>query len=197
MIALPEGLREEEAVDYLRRAGIAERTALSPEERLARSAAACELIAGSLVFAGAETVMIYNSVRGELSLEPLLSLPAAAGKRFVYPLCVSRTEMKAYAPGAWQSGVFGIREPVPELSREIAPERIALVICPCTAFDAAGRRIGMGAGYYDRFLPLCTRAAVIAAAFERQRVRSIPARPWDCRMDAVFTERHVFRTRKR
>ena len=32
MIALPEGLREEEAVAYLRRAGIAERTALSPEE---------------------------------------------------------------------------------------------------------------------------------------------------------------------
>ena len=121
----------------------------------------------------------------------------AAGKRFVYPLCVSRTEMKAYAPGAWQSGIFGIREPVPELSREIEPERIDLVICPCTAFDAAGRRIGMGAGYYDRFLPLCTRAAVIAAAFERQRVRRIPARPWDCSVDAVFTERHVFQTKKR
>ena len=99
MIALPEGLREEEAVAYLRRAGIAERTALSPEERMARSAAACEHIAGSMIFAGAETVMIYNSVRGELSLEPLLTLPAAAGKRFVYPLCVSRTEMMLLLDG--------------------------------------------------------------------------------------------------
>ncbi len=196
MIAVPEGLREEEIIPYLRRTGIAERSALSPEERLARSAAACGRIVESSVFASAQTVMIYNSVRGELSLEPLLAHPAAADKRFVYPLCVTRTEMKAYAPGGWQRGVFGIREPVPELSREIEPERIDLVICPCTVFDDMGRRIGMGAGYYDRFLPLCSRAAVIAAAFERQKARMIPARLWDCPMDAVFTERRIYAAKK-
>ena len=196
MIALPEGLREDEAVAYLRRVGIAARNSLSPEERFAKSAAACERIAESLVFAGAETVMVYNSVRGELSLEALTTHPAAEGKRFIYPVCVSRTEMGAYAPGAWQTGVFGIREPVPALSRRIDPERIDLVICPCTVFDALCSRIGMGAGYYDRFLPLCTRAAVIAAAFEVQRARRIPARPWDCPADAVFTERTVYTARK-
>lgn len=196
MIALPEGLREDEAVAYLRRAGIAERNSLSPELRRAKSAAACERIANSLAFAGAETVMVYSSVRGELSLDALVTHPAAEGKRFVYPVCVSRTEMTAYAPGAWQIGVLGIREPMPARSRRIDPERIDLVICPCTVFDALCSRIGMGAGYYDRFLPLCTRAGVIAAAFEVQKTERIPARPWDCPVDAVFTERYVYMTKK-
>lgn len=196
MIELPEGLREDEVVAYLRRAGIAERNSLGPELRYARSAAACERIANSPVFAGAETVMIYNSVRGELSLEALTTHPASEGKRFVYPVCVSRTEMQAYAPGAWQTGTLGIQEPVPALSRRIDPERIDLVICPCTVFDVRCRRIGMGAGYYDRFLPLCARASVIAVAFEAQKAHHIPARPWDRPVDAVFTEGSVYTTKK-
>ena len=196
MIAVPDDLREDEVIPYLRRAGIAERNSLSPEERAEKSAAAVRRIAESEFFAGAETVMIYNAVRGELSLEALTVHPAAAGKRFVYPLCVSRTEMKAYLPGAWKTGAFGIREPVPEMSEEIPPEAIDLVVCPCTVFDEAGNRIGMGAGYYDRFLPRCTRAAVIAAAFEAQQAAHVPARPWDRPADAVFTEESIYTARK-
>ena len=196
MIAVPEGLPGDESVAYLRRAGIAERNSLSPDERAEKSAAACVRIAESEAFAAAETVMIYDSVRGEISLEALLSHPAAAGKRFVYPLCVSRTEMKAYRPGDWQRGAFGIREPVPELSEEIPPGEIGLVICPCTVFDEDGNRIGMGAGYYDRFLPRCSRAVVIAAAFEAQKTENVPARPWDRPVDAVFTEERIYTAKK-
>ena len=194
MIGAPEGIPEEEIIAYLRRAGIQVREGMRPDERAEKSALAARRIAESDVFAGARTVMIYNSVRGELSLESLTTHPAAEGKRFAYPLCVSRTEMKAYAPGAWKTGVFGIREPVPELSREIDPERIDLVICPCTVFDVSGSRIGMGAGYYDRFLPLCLGASVVAAAFEAQKALRIPARPWDCPVETIFTDQAVYQT---
>ncbi len=196
MITLPEGLETGEAVVFLRRAGIAARDAMDKAEREERSAAACARIAESEGFAQARTVMIYSAVRGELQLDALRSHPAAVGKRFVFPLCVSRTVMKAYLPGGWKNGSFGIREPDPALSEEVPPEEIDLVICPCTAFDEAGNRIGMGAGYYDRFLQKCTNAAVTAAAFEAQKAETIPARSWDRRMDTVFTEQTVYRTEK-
>lgn len=46
---------------------------------------------------------------------------------------------------------------VREKSELVLPEKIDLVICPCTVFDEEGSRMGMGAGYYDRFLPLCSQ----------------------------------------
>ena len=38
-------------------------------------------------------------------------------------------------------------------------DQLDLVLVPCTAFDAGCYRVGMGKGYYDRYLPYCTRAA--------------------------------------
>jgi 5-formyltetrahydrofolate cyclo-ligase len=136
--------------------------------------------------------MIYDHVAGELSLDSLLEHPAAAGKCFCYPLCVSRTEMIAMVPGAWQTGAYGIREPVRALSREIPPDQIDLVVCPGTAFDPACRRMGMGGGYYDRFLPKCTRARIVMVAFEAQKVDEIPADAWDQPVEQVFTEERVY-----
>lgn len=178
--------------DILRRRGISARDALTDAEREAGAAAAAERIAESRIFQQAGTVMIYNHIRGELSLDALLSHPASAGKRFVYPLCISRAEMIAMLPGAWKKGAFGIPEPLPEASEQIAPESIDLVICPCTAFDENGSRIGMGAGYYDRFLPKCRNAHVAAAAFEVQKADFIPLRAWDYPMEAVYTDKAIY-----
>ena len=56
------------------------------------------------------------------------------------------------------------------------------------AFDAAGRRLGYGGGFYDRLLPL-VRAGVprIAGAFDVQIVDEVPAGPQDRRVDAVVS----------
>ena len=141
----------------------------------------------------ARIVMIYRAVQGEVSLELL------QGKIFAYPLCTGPGEMRALLPegeGAWRTGAFGIPEPVRELSREIAPEEIDLVLCPCTAFDPDCRRLGMGGGYYDRFLPRCTGAKFIAVAYEFQRVEALEAQSWDIPMDAVVTEERVYRRKQ-
>ena len=39
-----------------------------------------------------------------------------------------------------------------------------LVLVPCTAFDAACRRVGKGKGYYDRYLPRCRNAVALGVA---------------------------------
>lgn len=177
----------------LRRMLIRARNGLTPAERAERSARAVERLADSEAFCAAKTVMIYDHVGGELSLDSLLTHPASAGKQFCYPLCVSRTEMIAMIPGAWQSGAYGIREPVRELSREVAPEELDLVVCPGTGFDPACNRMGMGGGYYDRYLPRCVRAHIVMVAFEVQKVPALPVDPWDRPVEQVFTEAAVYR----
>ena len=168
------------------------RAALSPAERAEKSARAVERLAWSEAFRRARTVMIYDHVGGELSLDSLLTHPAAAGKRFCYPLCVSKTEMIAMIPGTWQSGAYGIREPVRAASEEVPPEEIDLVVCPGTAFDPACSRMGMGGGYYDRYLPRCVNARIVMVAFEVQKVPILPTDEWDQPVEAVFTEDAVY-----
>lgn len=177
---------------WLRRLKIKARDSLSPAQRAEYSARAMERIAQSELFRRARTVMLYDHVGGELSLDSLLTHPAAAGKRFCYPLCLSKTEMIAMIPGAWRIGAYGIREPVREQSEELPPEAIDLVICPGTAFDPACNRMGMGGGYYDRYLPRCTRAHVVLAAFEVQKCPALPVDPWDRPVERVYTEAAVY-----
>ncbi len=174
----------------IRRAMRSARKALSPGtvEELSRRIA--EKLEELPEYRQAGIVMIYSAVQGEVRLNLL------RGKDFLYPLCTGPGEMCALLPrgeGAWRKGAFGIPEPVRELSREIAPEEIDLVLCPCTAFDADCRRLGMGGGYYDRFLPRCTKAKFIAVAYEFQRVEALEAQSWDIPMDAVVTEERVYR----
>ena len=64
---------------------------------------------------------------------------------------------------------------------------------PCAAFDDHCHRIGMGAGYYDRFLPkLRPETPVWAAAYEIQKVTLISADPWDIPMNRIITESTVY-----
>ena len=175
----------------LRKSKIQARNSLSQEDRERLSAVISERIANSYTFRRAKTVLIYRATKGEVRLEALEKAEEASGKRLVYPLCISDSEMISLLPedeNAWKPGYFGIMEPVREKSEEISPEEIDLVICPCTAFDENCGRMGMGAGFYDRYLQKCVNAHIAAVAFEVQKADCIPMEPWDKPMEMVFTE---------
>jgi len=96
-------------------------------------------------------------------------------------------------PGAMKAGRYGITAPVEAQSRILSPSLIDLVIVPCTAFDWKSlRRMGMGAGYYDRYLPQCVNAVFIAAAFEVQHIPGLRADEWDIPMNAIATEKNWY-----
>ena len=179
----------------LRKEKIRARDGLTAAERMEMSERISRRILASEVYDRAETLLIYKGVRGEVRLDVLEAAAKADGKRLAYPLCVGPGEMIALVPrdeNAWARGAYGILEPVREASLAVAPEDIDLVICPCTVFDAACGRMGMGAGYYDRYLPGCVGAVAAAAAFSVQRAARVPMEPWDRAMDMVFTEECVF-----
>ncbi len=181
---------------WLRRKMIAARDALSAEEREVRSKQIAERILDLPEYRKAHTVMIYRAVRGEARLEDLIAPALAQGKKLVYPRCEAERKMSALCPmdeDAWISGAFGIKEPDPARSSETPPEDIDLVLCPCTGFDMQGGRLGMGGGYYDRFLPRCKNATVISVAFEVQRTKEVPMAELDRSVDAVVTENALYR----
>lgn len=172
------------------------RDTLSPEERAVFSSVVCSAIAALPEFQSAATVLLYRAVRSELSLGPLTAQSASRGKRFAYPKCLPDNRLAAFIPGSWTAGPFGIPEPDLSVSEEVLPASVDLVICPGAAFDDSCRRLGMGGGYYDRFLPECKNAVVLMAAFECQRAEQVPTADFDIPMDLIVTEQNVFRKSK-
>jgi len=168
---------------------------MTEEERASASLEIARRISRTDVFRRARTVLIYRAMPDETDLSYLALMPEAQGKRFCYPRVLGGGVMEALADpgeGRWKRGALGIFEPDPDVSETVSPDELDMVICPCTAFDAQGRRAGMGGGYYDRYLPGCRRAFIAAAAFEVQKAASVPADGRDVRMDAVFTEAGVY-----
>ncbi|MBQ8662793.1 MAG: 5-formyltetrahydrofolate cyclo-ligase [Eubacterium sp.] len=202
----------------LRKIKVQARDRFSTEERELLSKKIVDQILASNEFQQARMIMIYKGFRGEVRLEALEEAVKAQNlllenqqllkkqeietirkKQLIYPLCISNSEMIALLPedeSAWKSGYFGIQEPIRERSQEIAPEDIDLVICPCTVFDEQGGRMGMGAGFYDRYLEKCTKAIVAAVSFECQKTDVIPMEPWDKPMDLIYTEAATYRVKE-
>ena len=184
---------------WLRKQKIKARDSYTLEERARLSQDVVKQLIASPEFQAAKTVLLYRATRGEVRLEALEHAPEAREKQLAFPLCISDTEMVALVPEgpeSWKSGYYGIEEPIMEKSRLIRPEELDLVLCPCTVFDESCNRMGMGAGFYDRYLTHCRPDACIASvAFECQKAPAVPTDAWDHPMNMTFTERAVYRSR--
>ena len=173
-----------------RTAGRAARKALDAPQRAAANVALCRRVLELDASRTAYTLLLYAAFGGEADLA---AEAARQGKTVAYPVCGEGFSLTAAVPGAdgWAVGQYGIRTPVPERSTLLQPEQLDLVLVPCTAFDADCYRVGMGKGYYDRYLPRCTRAVKIGIALEVQRVPRAAVDAHDQRLDAFVTERGI------
>ena len=178
----------------LRRLALAQRDALSAEERDRASLVLCRLLAALPELRGAKTVLGYVPVGSECDLRALYETLHALGKELAFPVTGKGGEMEAYVPGgALVPGRFGVPEPVPARSRKLAPEKLDAVLVPCVGFDGEGRRLGHGGGHYDRFLARCPQAVAILTAFEAQCLECVPCEEHDISFSLLVTEAGVFR----
>jgi 5-formyltetrahydrofolate cyclo-ligase len=91
-------------------------------------------------------------------------------------------------------GPMGLRQPAAGWRGPAAIADAALVLVPALAVDRRGVRLGRGAGWYDRTLPLARRGApLVAMVRDEEVVEALPAEPHDVRMTHVLTPRHGWR----
>jgi len=167
------------------------RRSLSPQAQEKAAQAVFEQLAAFEPYQKSRTVMAYMACRGELSVEGAVFDALRAGKTLLLPRCEEpgiMTARRIRSMDDLEPGAYGL--PEPKKSCAVAkPEEIDLILLPGAAFDKAGRRIGMGGSYYDRYLPNCIRAKKILAAFACQQVEEFTPDPWDVPMDEVVTEK--------
>ncbi len=185
-------LSEEKSLQ--RKAGIAARRALPDAARGAANAALCAHLAALSAFARAKTLLVYAAFGDEVNLAALIRQAEQAGKTVAYPICGDGFALTAAVPGSdgWEIGAYGIRTPIASRAHILRPEELDLVLVPCTAFDTSCRRVGMGKGYYDRYLPRCQNAVTIGVAFDCQRVEHAASGTLDAVLDAFATEKGVY-----
>lgn len=127
--------------------------------------------------------MIEDALKDKCLVAVPLVIPAAGDMKAM----IIRDPIRDLSPG-----FKGIREPDLDPDRELSGVELDLIIVPGVVFDSAGNRVGMGKGYYDRFLKhCCPDARTIALAFESQIVASVPGDDNDVKMDMIITEERV------
>jgi len=86
-------------------------------------------------------------------------------------------------------GTLGIMEPRPDKARRALSSEIDFVVVPGLLFDKHHRRLGRGAGFYDRFLAkLDARVTKVGLAFSFQLVEKVLCEKHDVPMDFVITD---------
>jgi 5-formyltetrahydrofolate cyclo-ligase len=90
---------------------------------------------------------------------------------------------------------YGI--PEPDTPQRLGARWMQIILVPLVGVDAAGNRLGMGAGFYDRALEFrrwrthWRGPRLVGIAHSSQQVEAIPFAPHDIPLDAVITERGV------
>jgi len=177
----------------LRRHFRAERRALSGEIQQQHAQAVARTLSVSTQVRDAPCIGLYWAADGEVDLAPLVA-GLDPTKRLALPVVDSQKKMAFYhyRPG---DPLVPNRFQIPEPARDaglVDGNSLDLLLIPLVAFDSSGTRLGMGAGYYDRYLATLDavrRPRTIGVAHEVQRSEApLPAAAWDIPLDAVITE---------
>ncbi|WP_213990642.1 5-formyltetrahydrofolate cyclo-ligase [Sodalis sp. dw_96] len=171
------------------------RRALSPRQQAdAASAVGSRLLAHPRV-AVAKTLALFLSFDGELDTRPIIEALRQRGQQVYLPV------LHPFSPGhllflcyeADTPLVFNrlrIREPKLDVTGLLPLAQLDVLFTPLVAFDADGRRLGMGGGFYDRTLQYRRRESgfyPIGLAHDCQQVDEVPDEPWDIPLPEIIT----------
>lgn len=141
-------------------------------------------------------IALYLANDGELNPQPLCDRLWRMRKSVFLPaLAPGRQHRMYFLPYAPDTRMrlnrYRIAEPRLPRARASMIGALDCILLPLVGFDATGRRLGMGGGYYDRALaqPTWRRPYLVGYAHACQEVPRLPERSWDIPLDGVVTER--------
>jgi len=110
----------------------------------------------------------------------------------LHPVCKGHLLFLNYAANTpLVKNKYNIEEPELACPNIIPSSQLDIILMPLVGFDAAGNRLGMGGGYYDRTLAFTKHAnkkpLLIGIAHDIQEVDSLPIAPWDIPLNAIIT----------
>ena len=141
--------------------------------------------------AGTRRVSCYVGVGDEPDTIPLLTALTRQGIEVLLPITLSdfSLDWAVYTGEAdLQAAGYGLREPTGPRLGLAALADVDVVLAPALAVDADGRRLGQGAGCYDRALQHVPETTpVLAIVFPDERLSDpLPEEPHDRRVDGVL-----------
>ncbi|MBQ3134573.1 MAG: 5-formyltetrahydrofolate cyclo-ligase [Oscillospiraceae bacterium] len=177
-----------EAKARLRRQIRAKLAAIPETIRLAEDRALFDTFLALPQVQQAECLFLFFGVGTEPHTAPLIETLFSLGKTVALPRMLPghRMDVLVHHPARpLVQNKFGLWEPAPACPA-LAPEQIDLVLVPALCYDRQNYRLGMGGGYYDRWLEhyhgitvgLC-RSALL--------VDRLPAESHDRPVDLVLT----------
>lgn len=179
----------------LRRAMIAQRDAIEPDVRAAKSAVICARLVemlGRSDPAAPRTVAVYAAMGSEVDPAAFATAAADCGWQVAYPCMLSASDaaacgqrmcMRAVTAGDVDTAPF-IAHPTRTFAATdidsdrfpiVAAEALDMIVVPLVAFDRTGARLGYGGGCYDRYLSMLSPACqIVGIAFDEQRIDHVP-----------------------
>lgn len=172
-----------------RKRAAAVREGLSPEYMKEASKVISRKVLSLRRFKECGSLFIYVSVAGEPDTEEIIRAAIDAGKRVFVPRCTGPGFMEAAEIADFDRdlapGKYGIPEPAG--GEVILPEDINFAVIPCVAAAFDGRRLGHGAGFYDRYLEK-TKCPAAVLCFSPLVTEDIPTESFDVKADMVITD---------
>lgn len=182
----------------IRQKMLALRRALSASEKEEKSRALTGNLISLKAYQEARRILTYLAMPGEADLDPLIRRALADGKEVYVPVCLAAHQMEAgrlLDMEHFVKGPYGLRD-LPKGYSTISPEEIDLVLVPGVAGSPDGTRLGMGAGYYDRYLSKVPYEKRVLVLWDFQVVEELPSEPFDQFMAAIVTDTDIIITKR-
>lgn len=145
----------------------------------------------------AKTIMLFLSMEKEPQMTKIIENAWLQGKTVCVPSMGRQFGVMDAAiidnMNDLVRGRFNLLEPNPASLKVIDPKTIDVIVVPGVAFDQFGNRLGMGAGYYDRFIPRAPQAILIGAIWFSQIVESIPYASYDKPVHYLLNENRIIK----
>lgn len=186
----------------------ARRQSLSREQQTVAASQLMRQLIQLPAFRSARHIAAYIASDGEISPAPLLRYAGLTKKHCYLPKIstAAATNSMEFYPYRYRQTLrqnrYGIGEPNGLRRQAQAANKLDIVLLPLTGFDKAGRRLGMGGGYYDRAFAFKRRITarkpiMIGIAHHCQEVDLLPSDDWDIPLDFIVTDKQTIKPRNR
>ncbi|MBR1735902.1 MAG: 5-formyltetrahydrofolate cyclo-ligase [Firmicutes bacterium] len=148
-------------------------------------------------YRNSDIIFTFIGTPSEILTDKIIAHSLNNGKKVAVPVVTDKahemifTEINKDTPLI--KSKMGILEPAPDISKQLTPTPLSVIIVPALAVGRDLYRIGYGGGYYDKFLSENNYLSAIALCTDTQLIPSVPHNEFDIKTDIIITEKEIIK----